>query len=123
MVLRGAGRAIGGQPERHLLRVLRSLPTLAGRLGRAELVRPVLAIGPLSYRATAMSADGALLVGDAGGFYDPFTGQGVHRALVSAALAARVALDALAAGDLSLEHLRAYDRRRRAHFRANHAVE
>ena len=123
MVLRDAAARVRGRVEACFWEVVRSLPGLAGRLDRAALTRPVLATGPLSFRARRLSAEGVLLVGDAGGFYDPFTGQGVHRALVSASLAARVALAALAAGDLSAERLRAYDHRRRAAFRGSHAVE
>ena len=37
---------------------------------------------------TRRSGPGWLLVGDAAGFLDPFTGEGLHRALVSAELAA-----------------------------------
>ena len=58
---------------------------------------------PTPSRARARSAaasragrgPGWLLVGDAAGFLDPFTGEGLHRALVSARLAAE-AIDALA---------------------------
>src|SRR5262249_52385941 len=114
---------IKGRPQAFLWEFMRTLPHLAPRLSRACVVRPGLATGPLSFRATALSVDGALLVGDAGGFFDPFTGQGVHRALVSAAIAAHVAGGALRDGDLSCARLQEYDRRRRARFRANHAVE
>jgi flavin-dependent dehydrogenase len=37
---------------------------------------------------TRRAGPGWLLVGDAAGFLDPFTGEGIHRALVSAELAA-----------------------------------
>jgi flavin-dependent dehydrogenase len=47
---------------------------------------------PLGHRVTRTAGPGWLLVGDAAGFLDPFTGEGIHRALVSARLAA----DALA---------------------------
>lgn len=48
---------------------------------------------PLGHRVTrragsGRSGPGWLLVGDAAGFLDPFTGEGLHRALVSAELAA-----------------------------------
>ncbi len=43
---------------------------------------------PLGHRVTRRSGPGWLLVGDAAGFLDPFTGEGLHRALVSAELAA-----------------------------------
>jgi flavin-dependent dehydrogenase len=48
-----------------------------------------------------------LLVGDAAGFLDPFTGEGLHRALVSARLAA-TAIDRHLGGDRGA--LEAYDR-------------
>lgn len=112
-----------GRTEAFFWEELAALPHLAERVRRAQIVRPVMAIGPLSFRARRLSADGALLVGDAGGFYDPFTGQGVYRALVSAAIAARVAAAALTAGDVSRTRLGAYDRQRRAAFRGNHVVE
>jgi flavin-dependent dehydrogenase len=43
---------------------------------------------PLGQRVTHRAGRGWLLVGDAAGFLDPFTGEGLHRALVSAELAA-----------------------------------
>ena len=43
---------------------------------------------PLGHRVTRRAGRGWLLVGDAAGFLDPFTGEGLHRALVSAELAA-----------------------------------
>jgi len=43
---------------------------------------------PVGHRVTRRAGRGWLLVGDAAGFLDPFTGEGLHRALVSAELAA-----------------------------------
>jgi flavin-dependent dehydrogenase len=43
---------------------------------------------PLGVRVTRRSGRGWLLVGDAAGFLDPFTGEGLYRSLVSAELAA-----------------------------------
>ena len=57
-----------------------------------------------------------LLVGDAAGFYDPFTGEGVFTALRSAELAADTAATALRSGDCSVTALAAYERARRAVF-------
>ncbi len=46
---------------------------------------------------------GVLLVGDAAGFYDPFTGEGIFSALRGAELAAEVAAPARSPrGDLSV---------------------
>jgi len=48
----------------------------------------VAGASPLGHRITRRAGRGWLLVGDAAGFLDPFTGEGLHRALVSAELAA-----------------------------------
>ena len=42
---------------------------------------------PIAHRVTRRAGAGWLLAGDAAGFLDPFTGEGLHRALVSARLA------------------------------------
>ena len=57
--------------------ITRRWPRLAERLAIAQLLAPPRAIGPLALQARGLSAPGALLVGDAAGFYDPFTGEGV----------------------------------------------
>jgi flavin-dependent dehydrogenase len=95
---------------------LRQLPHLTRRLAGAERVGPVRALGPLAHRVTPPRADGALLVGDAAGFFDPFTGEGVFTALRSAELAAETIARALRAGDVSAGALSAYERARRAAF-------
>ena len=43
--------------------------------------------------------DGVMLVGDAAGFVDPFTGHGIHNAMSSGLDAAELADQAIAAGD------------------------
>lgn len=85
---------------------------LAGspRFAGSERTDEVLATGPFDWPTHRTVADGALLVGDAAGYYDPFTGQGIFRALRSAELAAQVADEALRAGDLSARALAPYDR-------------
>jgi flavin-dependent dehydrogenase len=62
---------------------------------------------PLGHRVTHKAGNGWLLIGDAAGFLDPFTGEGLHRALVSAQLAA-AAVDAHLRGER--DALRQYDR-------------
>jgi flavin-dependent dehydrogenase len=49
----------------------------------------IVGAAPLGHRVTRRCGESWLLVGDAAGFLDPFTGEGIHRALVSAELAAR----------------------------------
>jgi flavin-dependent dehydrogenase len=73
-------------------------------------------MGPLAYEVLPPRVGGVLLVGDAAGFYDPFTGEGVFAALRSAELAAETAARALRAGDCSRATLAVYDRARRRAF-------
>lgn len=124
MVLRPAWTPrLRGRAEVCFWEFLATLPGLRGRLERAALLAPVQAIGPLAHTARALPVGGVLLVGDAGGFYDPFTGQGVYKALVSARIAAAVARAALAGGDVSRERLAINARRRQAALRTGLVVE
>jgi flavin-dependent dehydrogenase len=82
----------------------------------AERVDDVLATGPFDCPVRAAVADGAVLVGDAAGYYDPFTGQGIYRALRGAELAAETLGAALRAGDTSAAALMPYERARRRAF-------
>lgn len=54
-----------------------------------------VSIGPLAFRVQAVTWPGALLVGDAAGFLDPFTGQGVLLALCGARAASEAIVAAL----------------------------
>jgi len=92
------------------------LPHLARRLAGARRVAPVHALGPLAHRVDDPRAGGVLLVGDAAGFYDPFTGEGIYTALRSAELAAEAITGALRAGDVSAARLAAFARARREAF-------
>jgi flavin-dependent dehydrogenase len=85
-------------------------------LMETERIDDVLATGPFDCPARAAVADGALLVGDAAGYYDPFTGQGIHRALRGAELAADTIGRALRSGDVSAAALAPYDRAHRQAF-------
>ena len=120
-----AMRGAGGELEAFYRDALRSRwPRLAERLEHARLLAPPKAIGPLAVVARRVSAPGVLLVGDAAGFYDPFTGEGVTLALRSAELAAGVA-DAVLRGRAA--QLADYDRERdastRDKFRLNRLLQ
>lgn len=82
-------------PAAFLRQVGASVPGLADRLTDARIVAPARCLGPLAHQADRFTAPGVLLVGDAAGFLDPFTGEGIHAALRSAELAAEIALPAL----------------------------
>ncbi len=53
-------------------------------------------LGPMAVDARAVGVPGLLLAGDAAGFIDPMTGDGLRFALAGAAIAARCRLDVLA---------------------------
>ncbi|HEX3427306.1 MAG TPA: NAD(P)/FAD-dependent oxidoreductase [Candidatus Limnocylindrales bacterium] len=74
---------------------------------------------PIGHRVSRRHGGRWILVGDAAGFLDPFTGEGLHRALVSAELATR-AIDRHLHEDR--DALPAYDRAMAARFRAKDAV-
>lgn len=97
------------------------------RLGGARRDGGVLATGPFDWPVRAAVADGVVLVGDAAGYYDPFTGQGIYRALRGAELAAEHVDAALRANDVSARALGGYDRAHRREFgpgeRLQHVIE
>jgi flavin-dependent dehydrogenase len=115
--------SLAGKTEAFFEARLRQFPALVGRLADARRTKPILAVSRLAVRARRYSSDGIMLVGDATGFYDPFTGEGIYRALRGAELLAEVAGAALAAGDCTAARLRAYDRRHRREFAGKRAVE
>jgi len=101
---------------------LKQLRHLAPRLVGLRAAGPLMAMGPLAYRVAEPRADGVALVGDAAGFYDPFTGEGIFTALRSAELAAETIAHALHTDDVSAPALSAYERARREAFRGKERV-
>jgi flavin-dependent dehydrogenase len=89
---------------------------LRERLAGARLVTAPVVLGPLAVDVSSASVDGLLLAGDAAGFIDPMTGDGLRFAVRGAELAAGAALEALEHGWTGVhQRLRA---RRRAEFAA-----
>jgi flavin-dependent dehydrogenase len=73
---------------------LAGFPALAARLDGAQWVSPLRGAGPLRQRVRGRVAGRVLLVGDAAGYVDALTGEGLRIGLASA----RAAADAVAAG-------------------------
>ncbi|MSS70691.1 MAG: NAD(P)/FAD-dependent oxidoreductase [Candidatus Latescibacteria bacterium] len=79
--------------------------------GAKALEEPVGWNLPLGSKRRKLCGDGFLLLGDAAGLIDPFTGEGIGNAMYSARLAVETACEAGAAGDFSEAALAGYDRR------------
>lgn len=101
---------------------LAAFPTLTATMAGATQVSAVRGVGPVGVGARQPCGPGWLLVGDAAGFFDPFTGEGVYKALRGAELAAPVILAALAAGDGGAAALQPYRAARRRAFFAKDLV-
>jgi menaquinone-9 beta-reductase len=95
-------------PASFLAALGRTHPQIGDRMARARTASPVRALGPLAYRATRVAVPGALLVGDAAGFLDPFTGEGIYTALRTAEMAAERIGERLACGVEEHPDLRSY---------------
>lgn len=108
---RASGRVAGGR-ERFFDDAVAEMEVLGG----GSRIDEVLATGPFDWPIRSAVADGALLVGDAAGYYDPFTGQGIYRALRGAELAAASIDHALRADDPAAHELSGYEEARRREF-------
>jgi geranylgeranyl reductase family protein len=99
-------------PENALLAALRGDVHLRDRFADARMVSKPVSLGPLGVDCDVAGAHGLLLAGDASGFVDPMTGDGLRFALRGGELAAREALHALEHGTASA-HVRLQVARRR----------
>jgi flavin-dependent dehydrogenase len=85
-------------PGALLTRELARDPMLRDRAAGARLAAPPVVLGPLAVDVRHEAIDGLLLAGDAAGFIDPMTGDGLRFAIGGGELAAAAALRALERG-------------------------
>jgi flavin-dependent dehydrogenase len=88
----------------------------------APICDSIAGASPLGVRVTRRAGPGWFLVGDAAGFLDPFTGEGIHRALVSTDLATRAIAAALTRDGDAGRAADAYDRAMIRRFGTKDAV-
>jgi flavin-dependent dehydrogenase len=82
-------------------------PLLRGRFAGARQETEVTTLGPLSVDSSGSGRPGLLLAGDAAGFVDPMTGDGLRFALRGGVLAAEAALSELTTGQPAFAALHA----------------
>lgn len=116
MPMRVATKKVEGGASGRFEAFARSFPRVVEVLRGAERVTSVRGVGPIGSRVRRTSGAGYMLVGDAAGFFDPFTGEGVYKALRGAEIASEVAASALDRDDLSARSLARYSVLRRREF-------
>jgi flavin-dependent dehydrogenase len=108
---RSEARALRGDAAAGLRRILAACPSL--QLGSTEMLGDVKTWGPLRRQPSGVVADGVVLVGDAAGFVDAITGEGMSVGFASAEIAADVLSASLRQGRLDRAALQPYAVRRR----------
>ena len=93
--------------EQTIASAIASDPLLRERFANARRISDLTTLGPLAVEASDAGCPGLLLAGDAAGFIDPMTGDGMRFALRGGELAAESALRELASGVAAFPHLRA----------------
>jgi geranylgeranyl reductase family protein len=92
--------------------IMANNPLFKSRFENARLVSKISAWSlPFGSKRRPGVEDGMILVGDAYGLVDPFSGEGIGNAMLSGKLASEVADEALSANDTSREFLSRYEQR------------
>ena len=87
------GVAVLGPPRTDFDRAVAAVPELAERLAGVEAVTEVRGAGPFRQRAAARTAGRVLLVGDASGYVDAITGEGLRLGFEQAHVAVAAVAD------------------------------
>jgi flavin-dependent dehydrogenase len=88
----------GESPASLIARTIATDPLLRDRFAGARTASAVVVLGPLAVEARSAGCPGMLLAGDAAGFVDPMTGDGLRFAIRGGELAAEAALAELRTG-------------------------
>jgi geranylgeranyl reductase family protein len=101
-------RELGGKPYEQHRRFLEAAADKGWVRGRSNAANFKAYRLPLGGPLARTYADGVLVAGDAGGFVNAYTGEGIYHAMVTGQLAGEVAAQALAASDVSAARLAGY---------------
>ena len=96
--LKNMFRAQRVDSDRVVEQAVKDDPMLRPRFARARQVSEVTSLGPLAVDGVTAGYPGLLLAGDAAGFVDPMTGDGLRFAVRGGELAAEAALEELSTG-------------------------
>jgi geranylgeranyl reductase family protein len=107
-------RTLGGPPYAHHARFLDELTARGVVRGRSNPDNFKAYRLPLGGPLGRTYADRVLVCGDAGGFVNAYTGEGIYYAMVTGRHAGDAAAEAVAAGDASAQRLGVYEARWRA---------
>src|SRR5262245_14287224 len=108
-------------PKTFLQERIRQSP-LAERFTGLEPVDTIMCAGPLAFETIKTTGHRTLLVGDTCGFIDPFTGEGINQAFLSADIASVVLDSAFKHQSFDDSFLRTYDVARRKLFSRKKAM-
>lgn len=111
-------KSIQGEKDLHefYVRTVLKNPLRRKLLDQGEVAEKVRSVDSLGFSVRPPSVGGLVLVGDASGFIDPFTGEGIYLSLRSAQIAAKVIDDCIKRKDFSVNALAVYERRRKKEF-------
>ena len=115
VVDRGLIKGVSDKKEFYAQAVLKNR-SRAKLLKNGVVAQKVRAVDSLAYSVRPPECGGLVLVGDAMGFIDPFTGEGIYLSLRSSQIAAGVIDDAFGNNDFSRNHLSVYERNRAKEF-------
>jgi flavin-dependent dehydrogenase len=107
-------RALSGPPYAHHTRFLDEVAARGIVRGRSNPANFKAYRLPLGGPLARTYADGIVVCGDAGGFVNAYTGEGIYHAMVTGRLAGETVAGALAAGDCSAPALAGYEARWRS---------
>ena len=97
-----------GRPHEIFFEEVGRCAEIERRIRPAHQCRPVSVMKDFSYRNEEMAGDGWIAIGDAFSFIDPVYSSGVFLALKSGEMAAEAAMSGIAAGDVSVDRLGAF---------------
>ncbi len=106
----------GRDPEKLYCEILNRNPLRKEFFLKAKLISPVRIVDTLAFDVGPNLLDGLVLVGDAMGFIDPFTGEGIYLSLRSSQLAANTIHQSLMEKDYSQSFLKRYEMAREKEF-------